>query len=234
MSGGGLDGPVLDGPLDGPGGDLAEDDRPGALWPGDCGTLRAASRRAFVQLLRGPYLSAERHPALWAALLNDADQVRSRLADACLDLVVDTETQVAFVRNADADGDWPRVVRTAPMTFLDTALLLHLRDRLLTGTPGSRVIVGQDDVADHLATYRDDGNADPAGFAKRIGASWTKFVRYGLLAPTSTEGRFEISPVLRLVFAAEQIAALRDVYARLGSAPRADDASGSLDDEGVP
>lgn len=200
---------------------------PGELWAGDRGTLRAASRRAFVQLLRGPYLSAERNPALWAALLNDVDEVRARLADAFLDLVVDVEAQVAFVRNADADadGDWPRVVRTAPLTFLDTALLLHLRQHLLAGVTGGRVIVGQDEVADQLGVYRGADNADPAGFAKRVTASWTKFVRYGLLAPTSTEGRFEVSPVLRLVFGAEQVAALRAEYARLASGDAADDGS---------
>lgn len=187
------------------------------LWPGDRGRLRPASRRALVQLLRGPYLSAVRHSALWSALLNDAEEIQSRLADVCLDLVLDTENQVAFVRNVDGEGAWPRVVRTAPLTFLDTALLLHLRQQLLAGSTGSRVIVGQDEVADHLHVYRGADNADPAGFAKRIAASWSKFVRYGLLAPTSTEGRFEISPVLRLVFGAEQVAALRQEYARLAS-----------------
>lgn len=196
----------------------AEDGGAGTgLWPGDRGTLRPASRRALVQLLRGPYLSAARHSALWSALLNDAEEIQSRLADVCLDLVVDTENHVAFVRNVDADGEWPRVVRTAPLTFLDTALLLHLRQQLLTGSTGSRVIVGQDEVADHLHVYRGADNADPAGFAKRVAASWSKFVRYGLLAPTSTEGRFEISPVLRLVFGAEQVAALRQEYARLAA-----------------
>lgn len=204
---------------------------PGALWAGDRGTLRAASRRAFVQLLRGPYLSAERNPALWAALLNDVDEVRARLADAFLDLVVDVEAQVAFVRNIDADGDWPRVVRTAPLTFLDTALLLHLRQQLLAGATGGRVIVGQDEVADQLGVYRGADNADPAGFAKRVTASWTKFVRYGLLAPTSTEGRFEISPVLRLVFGAEQVAALRGEYARLASGAAADDDTGATTED---
>ena len=204
---------------------------PGALWSGDRGTLRPASRRAFVQLLRGPYLSAERHPALWAALLNDTHEVRSRLADACLELTVDAETQVAFVRNVDADGDWPRVVRTVPLTFLDTALLLHLRQMLLTGATGARIIVGHDEAADHLSVYRGADNADPAGFMKRVTASWTKFVRYGLLAPTSTEGRFEISPVLRLVFGSEQIAALRQEYARLGEAATDDTPSTAAEDE---
>jgi hypothetical protein len=186
------------------------------LWSGDTGSMRAPSRRALVQLLRGPYLSSDRHGKLWGALLNDEAPIRSRLADLYLDLVVDTEAQVAFVRNVDSvAADAPRVVRTATLTFMDTAMLLHLRHQLLAAGGAERVIVGQDEVTDQLGVYREGDNADPAGYAKRINASWTKLVKYGILAPTSTEGRFEISPVLRLVFGAEQIAAVQAEYARL-------------------
>lgn len=189
-----------------------------ALWPGDTGSMRAPSRRAMVQLLRGPYLSADRHGNLWGALLNDEATIRSRLADLYLDLVVDIETQVAFVRNVDSvASDAPRVVRSATLTFMDTAMLLHLRHQLLSAGGSERVIVGQDEVTDQLGVYRNGDNADPAGYAKRINASWTKLVKYGVLAPTSTEGRFEISPVLRLVFGAEQIAAVQAEYARLAT-----------------
>jgi hypothetical protein len=83
-----------------------------SLWETDTGTLRADSRRAFVQLLRGPYLSAARHGHLWAALLNDEAEVRSQLADAYLELVVDAESQLAFARNVSSpDADAPKVSR---------------------------------------------------------------------------------------------------------------------------
>lgn len=202
------DGDVVDaGPVDGT-----------ILWAGDAGGLREPSRRALVQLLRGPYVSAARHPALWGAVLNDQEQLRARLADMFLELVVDVDQEVAFIRNVDVDGlDAPRVVRTAPLTFMDTALLLHLRQQLLTGGVGERVIVGIDEVREHLAVYQPASDADHAGFAKRISASWEKLKKYGLLSTTSTEDRFEVSPVLRLVFGPEQIAAVRAEYARLAS-----------------
>lgn len=188
------------------------------LWPGDPGTLRAPSRRALVQLLRGPYLSAARHPALWSALLTDEATLRSRLADLFLDLVVDTDQEVAFVRNVDHDDvDTPRVVRSAPLTFMDTALLLHLRQRLLGASGGERVIVGQEEVVDHLMVYRGADDTDQHGFTKRITASWEKVKKYGLLAATSTEGRYEVSPVLRLIFGPDQIAAVRAQYATLAA-----------------
>ncbi|MDT0169741.1 DUF4194 domain-containing protein [Pseudarthrobacter sp. BRE9] len=188
-----------------------------ALWEGDTGTLREPSRRVLVQLLRGPYLSASRHGNLWTALLSDEDAVRSSLADLFLDLVTDHAAQVAFVRNTSADVDAPKVMRTATLTFLDTALLLHLRQTLLQESGGRKTIVGADEVADQLQVYRGKDNADIAGFSKRINSSWQKMVKYGLLAATSTEGRFEVSPVLRLVFGAEEIAAVQAEYRRLAA-----------------
>jgi Domain of unknown function (DUF4194) len=188
-----------------------------ALWDGDHGTLREPSRRVLVQLLRGPYLSASRHGNLWTALLSDEEAIRSSLADLFLDLVTDHAAQVAFVRNTSADVDAPKVLRTATLTFLDTALLLHLRQTLLQESGGRKTIVGADEVADQLQVYRGKDNADVAGFSKRVNSSWQKMIKYGLLAATSTEGRFEVSPVLRLVFGAEEIAAVQAEYRRLAA-----------------
>ncbi|MGC0252221.1 DUF4194 domain-containing protein [Pseudactinotalea sp. Z1748] len=192
---------------------------PSPLWEGDTGALREVSRRTLVQLLRGPYLSARRHPQLWTALLADEHPIRSRLADLFLDLIIDTEAEVAFVRNADPEEvEAPRVVRSASMTFLDTAMVLHLRQQLLQAGSGERVIVGSDEIADQLQVYRGRDDADPAMFAKRINSSRRKLIDYGILARTSTEGRYEISPVLRLVFGAEEIAAVQAEFDRLAGA----------------
>ena len=37
------------------------------LFPGDTGRLADASRRALLELIRGPYLSAAQNPAVWSA-----------------------------------------------------------------------------------------------------------------------------------------------------------------------
>lgn len=186
------------------------------LWTGDAGTLLEPSRRALVQLIRGPHLSAQRHGRLWAALLNDEAGIRSRLADMFLDLVVDREAEIAFVRNVTtAELETPQVVRTVPLTFLDTAALLHLRQLLLRVAPGERVIVGSDELGDQLAVYHGKDRGDPALFGKRVSATITKLERYGILARTSTEGRFEISPILRLVLGAQEVASIHEEFRRI-------------------
>jgi Domain of unknown function (DUF4194) len=204
-------------------------------WRNPQSGLRDGSRRALVQLMRGPYLSAARHSKLWTSLLGDEAVIRERLSDLYLELVTDHASQVAFVRNLEGEPDAPKVMRTAALTFLDTAMLLHLRQQLLHESGSSKTIVGRDEVYDQLQIYRGQDKADPAGFNKRIEASWSKMVRYGLLVSTSTEDRFEVSPVLRLVFGVEQIAAVRTEFQRLaaetlgGGTPAAEDV-GTVDD----
>ncbi|HIE61751.1 MAG TPA: DUF4194 domain-containing protein, partial [Microbacterium sp.] len=115
------------------------------LWRGDAGELPDRTRRVLLRLVRGPYLSGAREAQLWAVLLTDEMVIRSRLADLFLELVIDRDNAFAFVRNAPSD-DVPKAVRSEALTFLDTAMLLILRQTLLSEEGRGRVIVGQAEV----------------------------------------------------------------------------------------
>lgn len=190
------------------------------LFPGDTGRLADASRRALLELIRGPYLSADQNPAVWSALRSDETEIRSRLHDLFLDLIVDADAGFAFVRNVpdvEAAG-LPRTIRAAPLTFLDTAMLLVLRQLLLAAHGERRVIVGREEVFEQLAVYR-TVDRDERDFERRMNASWLK-MRNTLRVVHATgraenEDRVELSPVLRLIVDAEQVRAIRDEYAAL-------------------
>ncbi|GAA4705169.1 protein of unknown function (DUF4194) [Promicromonospora umidemergens] len=182
------------------------------LWPGDHGTLPAPARLALARLVRGPYLAAESDQDTWRALLTNEDVVRERLADQYLDLVVDADAQVAFVRDVPAQ-DAPQVVRELTLTFLDTALLLHLR-ALLLDSADARVAISRDEAADHLGMYRRRGGGSPMDFTRQLDATWARLIESGMLEPLSGD-RCVVSPVLRTVFGADQVAALSAEYARL-------------------
>lgn len=184
----------------------------GHLWPGDHGTLPAPARLALARLVRGPYLASESDPDTWRALLTNEDVVRERLADQYLDLVVDADAEVAFVRDVPAP-DAPQVVRELTLTFLDTALLLHLR-ALLLDSPDGRVAISRDEAADHLGMYRRRGGGSPMDFTRQLDATWARLIESGMLEPLSGD-RCVVSPVLRTVFGADQVAALSAEYARL-------------------
>ncbi|CAM2751848.1 DUF4194 domain-containing protein [Actinomyces slackii] len=190
---------------------------PGALWDGDAGALPRDTRRAIVRLVQGPYLSAERQPDLWNALMSDEAVVQRHLADMFLALVIDRETGLAFVRNADdPTGAAPSVVRTMPLTFIDTALLLHLRTLLLrVPAAGQRAFVDREELLDHLRVYRPRTSTDESGFDKRVSASVSKMLKASLLRETSVGERYEISPILALVFGPDEVAAVAREYRRM-------------------
>ena len=183
---------------------------PDALWAGDSGTLRERSRRAIVELVKGPYLARARRRELWEALLTDEEAIRSRLHDLFLDVVIDRENELAFVRPADFDGA-PEVVRTRALTFMDTAMLLILRQALLLEDAGTRVFIGQEEVFEQLAVYR--AGRDDADHRKRTNASWANMHTLGLLHSTE-EGRAEISPIVRFLVDADRVQAITSAFAR--------------------
>lgn len=193
-------------------------------FPGDRGELEIDTRRAFVQLLKGPLITAQKHPAVWRTVLRDEGILRSRLADAFLDLIVDEDEQLAFTRQADTgDVAAPTVLRTSPMTFMDTVMVLALRQRLLQAQPGERTMVDFEEIVEQLDMYRRAASTDQAGFRKRVHASWNKLKDKSLLLTTSTEGRMEVSRVLAQLFDADKVAAIDAEMRRLaGEAGEAD------------
>lgn len=186
-----------------------------ALYQGDSGELSLDARRVLVQLLAGPSLDGKRHSKLWPNLIRDEAAIRSRLSELFLQLVIDRDLQVAFTRQAETgDLEVPRLLRRANLTFLDSILLLHLRQRLTQAEAhGDRAVVSTDEIIEFLGVYEQAGNTDRALFEKRIHASIEKIKKHSILRKIrSSEDRFEISPTLKLLFSAEEIQALTRIY----------------------
>lgn len=185
------------------------------LYPGDHGSLPEPARRVLVQLLSGPFVDATRQPNQWAALRQHRRTIQSRLADLFLELVYDAEGGVAFLRQADTgELDAPILLRRAPLTFLESALLLFLRRRLAEAdVRGERAVVDREEMAEQLRLFSRMESTDVAGFEKRINAAIQKVKGNSLLsAVRGSEGRFEISPTLKLLFSAEEVRVLAERY----------------------
>lgn len=208
---------------------------PVKLFEGDNGELPQDTRRVLVQLLAGPSLDGRRHSKLWPVLVRDQALIRRRLSELFLDLVMDTEMQVAFTRQADAgDLETPVLLRRAQLTFLDSIMLLHLRQRLTQADAhGERAVISVDEIIEHMSVYERGTNTDRAGFNKRIQASIEKIKTHSILQKIrSSEDRFEISPTLKLLFSAEAIQALTHIYLRMAAGEAATPARiPDLDDE---
>lgn len=195
-----------------PNGETAEET---ALYPGDCGQLPFETRRVLVLLLSGPSLDGRRHSKLWPALLRDEAVIRSRLADLFLDLEIDRDQQVAFTRQAETgEVEAPVLLRRMPLTLIDSALLLFLRQQLTEAEArGERAAVDLDEMIEHLKVYEQAANTDRAGFVKKTQSAIEKMKKNSILQKIrGSEDRFEVSPTLKLLFPAETIQALARQY----------------------
>ncbi|AMO89881.1 hypothetical protein WM42_2183 [Corynebacterium simulans] len=178
------------------------------------------SRRALVQLLQGPLIRVQKEPVLWSAIISDEENLRARLHEVFLELVIDETEGFAFTRMVEEDSlSIPQVLRTDKLKHIDTAILLNLRQELGLALPGERVIVDVEDLRESIGYVRAVDNRDEAGFTKRFNAAIKRIQNdYSLLSTTETEGRLEVSPVLRQLFDASTVTAIRDEYARLARA----------------
>lgn len=188
------------------------------VFPGDLGHIPHETRRVLVQLLLGPAVDGRRQGNLWAVLLRDEEVLRERLHELFLDLVVDYEQKVAFTRQVAADGiEIPVLLRRTNLTFLESVLLLFLRQRLTQAeTQLERAVVSWKDIVEHLSVYERSGNVDHARFDKQCHGAIEKVKKLNLIQKIrGTEDRFEVSPTLKLLFPAEEIQALTRTYQAL-------------------
>lgn len=213
---------------------VGEDLPAGALFVNDTGELPLDTRRVLVQLLSGPSLEGRRHPRLWPVLLRDEQVIRRRLAELFLELVLDRDLQVAFTSQVAAEElDIPILLRRAQLTFIDSVLLLFLRQRLTQAdSHGERAVIARDEVLENLMLYERSASTDKAGFGKRVNASIEKLKKHNILQKLrASDDRFEIAPTLKLLFSAEEIISLTALYERMAAGELPDLARQPVDDE---
>lgn len=187
-----------------------------ALYPGDCGTLPMDVRRVLVTLLKGPYLYKDRRADAWKILTAHSDAIREQLSNLLLDLVIDDAVGVAYVRRPDlGDITAPSLLNTYSFNFLDSVLLVEMRDRLMRAQQnGERAIMGLDEIRTHLAVFEPSSKTDTDLFSRRVSAVLKRMKEKHLLLELGrSSSDYEVSPVLKVVFDASQVDALRRRYA---------------------
>ena len=188
-----------------------------ARFAGDTGLLPVPARRVLVRLLQGPSLDARRHEKLWAIFKRYERDLKSRLHDIFLELVVDNETKVAFTRQVVSDEvEVPILLRKQSLSFLESVLLLFLRQKFtLSDAHAERAVVDLLEMTEYLKAYERSDNVDMSRFGRQMEGAIEKAKKLGvLLKLPGAEDRFEISASLRLLFPVEEIQALTEAYRR--------------------
>ena len=211
--------------------DGAAHDGGSALFPGDTGTFDRSTRDALVKLLRGPYLDGTADPESWAALRRADPEVRRWLAEAFLTLVIDDAERIAFTQQAQESTEpYPKLLRHMSLSLVDSALLLYLRQELAAAVGrGQRAVVGLDEITAQLLPYRSERTTDHSVHAKRIDAAVKRMKDNGILRATPTEDRWEVSPVLTILFPPDRIAGLLAAYEALAGGSASAPAEATVD-----
>lgn len=208
-------------------GDDAGDDHDGGL---SGGRLPEPARRALVSVLMNRFISRARNRTAWEGLLSFENDLRARLDEMYLDLVVDHEAEVAFKRQQDGE-EVPRVLRREKALTRDASfVLVFLRREYAFADPDDGpVMITREQIGEFLRAYREDGDGDDARFSRRVDAAINTLIKpWQILEPDpAVDYLFTVSPVIVPLVGADEMrrleAAFRAAAAGPGSPPLSDD-----------
>ncbi|TFC70043.1 DUF4194 domain-containing protein [Cryobacterium sp. TMS1-20-1] len=196
--------------------DLADDDTgidsdPASLslFEGDEGGLSVEQRRTLVLLLKHRYISSALQPAEWQTLLKSQSLLKSRLNDVFLDLHVDLHYEIAFKRQALAEGGerFPTLLHDVAYSREETILLVLLRQRFRSERANGLeiVLVDRDNLVDNVAHFRPEHATDLSGDARKATAAVDSLAKARVLLKTSDPDRFRISAVIEVLLPVERL-----------------------------
>ena len=189
--------------------DIDSDPRSLSLFEGDEGGLSAEQRRTLVLLLKHRYISAALQPAEWQTLLRSESLLKSRLNDVFLDLHVDLHYEIAFKRQALAEGGerFPTLLHDVAYSREETILLVLLRQRFRSERANGLeiVLVDRDNLVDNVAHFRPEHATDLSGDARKATAAVDSLAKARVLLKTSDPDRFRISAVIEVLLPVERL-----------------------------
>ena len=182
--------------------------------------LPVAARRALTTLLTNRFITRSRNRSAWDALLEYENEIRERLADMFLLLVVDWDYEVAFKRQDPAE-DAPRLLRRDRPLHRDASLLLiHLRkEHTYTDATDEPVVITRAQVAEFLRPFREDGDGDEAGFERRVDAAIRAVEELKLLTQDQdADYLFTVSPAVVPLIGADEMMRFEQHFIRAAEA----------------
>lgn len=189
--------------------------------------MPAAARRALATLLTNRFITRSRHRSAWDALLTYEDEIRERLGDLYLLLVVDKDYEVAFKRQDPAE-DAPRLLRRdKPLTRDASLLLIHLRkEHTYADAADDSVIITRAQVSEFLRPFREDSDGDEARFERRVDAAIRAVTELRLLTPDpDADYLFTVSPAVVPLIGADEMMRMERYF--IQAAPAASVTDGS-------
>ena len=186
-------------------------------FDGDTGQLTTEQRYAYVCLLADRYVAADTNVKAWRVIVRDHELLRSRLHELYLDLVIDTEREVARkeqIPNDDGLIDGHRtLLRSATRSLEETFLLAHTRMRFHRGKQRGdrRVLVDRDELIADLMRYIKVDAGNQSAPKKRASKAVDVLITERILIDRGEE-RYEIHPVVETLMPVTAVRNLVDHF----------------------
>jgi hypothetical protein len=190
--------------------------------------LPEAGRRALVSLLMNRYVSKARHRTAWEGLLTYENDLRDRLDEVYLDLIIDHDAEVAFKRQQDGDDVLRMLRREKALTRDASFVLIFLRREYAFADPDDGpVMITRDQIGEFLRAYREDGDGDDARFSRRVDAAINALIKpWQILEPNpAVDYLFTVSPVIVPLVGVDEMRRFEEAFRQAAdreSSPRPD------------
>ncbi len=195
--------------------DDAGDDR--IYFDGDTGTLRLITRKALVLLLKRTHVAAYRHQREFQAIVDDQDELRSRLNDLFLELIIDPINEVAYKRQAGQElgRPFPTLLINRSYTRDEIAVLLRIRDvhHRAKRDGEEAAYVERADLLESLRYIRPPDTKDQVRADAVAVRAIERLTEDRFLQATDDPDRLRVSPVIETLLTVEQLQAFSDALA---------------------
>jgi hypothetical protein len=176
--------------------------------------LPMEGRRALVTVQSSLFITRTDNRRIWDAVVAYEDELRERLAEAFMHLVVDHDMGVAF-KTQDPDENAPRVLRRKRQLSRDASLLLiYLRkEYIYSDDDDGAVVVSQSQIEEFLRTYREEGDGDGAKFDRRVAAAIQTLDELSLLRADQDAGYlYVVSPAVVSLIGPDELLRFENVF----------------------
>lgn len=189
-------------------------------------------RRVVVTLLTNRFITRADDPEAWTTLVRHEAEIRSRLDDLFLTLIVDHDYDVAFKRQNGEDGV-PILLRRESRLSRDASFLLIFlrREHAFTDALDDPLVIDRGQVVEFLSRFHDDSAKDEVKSDARAGRALAALERLKLVTelpddPTS----FLVSPAVVPLVTTNELAHFEELFLEAAAAPRPADADEATDD----
>jgi hypothetical protein len=197
------------------------------LFPEDTGTCPLPVRHAIAALIKRRYISADEDKVAWDGLMSDPDLVRSRLADCLLTLKISRGAGIALAQQVELeDNTVPYKIKSITyFNNVQSLLITQLVTKYFSSTAAgeSAVWVEEEEMCETMMRLFEDA-PDVAAADQAMRQAIAAMERNHYLRKIA-DGRYQIMPVVGVVYTLDEISAILARYGMGKEAPTQEEES---------